>query len=264
MGILNVTPDSFSDGGEFLTLSRAIEHAQQMIADGADLIDVGGESTRPGANPVSESEEIARTVPVVSELARLGISVSIDTMKPNVAAAALDAGAFLVNDVSGLRDPQMRALVQERKPAVCIMHMQGEPRTMQASPGYGDVVGEVRDYLLKMAEGLDLPRDQIWLDPGIGFGKTVEHNLTLIRRLEEFVSLGHPVLIGVSRKAFIGKTLGSEANPLPTEERLEGSLAAQVYAQVKGARVLRVHDVRAAARSIKMVAAIQGSDWPKS
>lgn len=253
MGILNVTPDSFSDGGLHFDHSIAIGKGLQMMEEGADLVDVGGESTRPGAEPVGVEEELRRTVSVVEGLARQGVPVSIDTMKPEVARAALDVGAFLVNDVSGLRDPAMRELVQTRRPTVCVMHMQGEPRTMQANPVYQDVVREVRDYLVDVAGSLDLPKEQMWIDPGIGFGKTVEHNLTLIRGLESLVETGYPVLIGVSRKGFIGKVL----RDVPVADRLEGTLAIQAIAQMKGVRVIRTHDVKAASRAIQMVAAIQ-------
>lgn len=252
MGILNVTPDSFSEGGLHFAAADAIRSGQKMVEDGADLIDVGGESTRPGAESVTVEEEIRRTIPVVSALAKLGLAVSIDTMKPQVARAALDAGAFLINDVSGFRNPAMRELVQDRKPTVCIMHMQGEPRTMQANPNYGDVVEEVRDYLLGVASELDLSMDQIWIDPGIGFGKTIQHNLNLIRNLESLVQTGHPVLVGVSRKSFIGRLLSKTDQPLPVEDRLEGTLAAQVVVQMKGARVIRAHDVLASRRAIDM------------
>ncbi|MBC8065948.1 MAG: dihydropteroate synthase, partial [Chlorobia bacterium] len=222
------------------------------IEDGADLIDIGGESTRPGAESVTVEEEIRRTIPVVAALAKQGIAVSIDTMKPEVARTALDAGAFLVNDVSGFRNPAMRELVQDRKPTVCIMHMQGEPRTMQANPTYRDVVQEVCDYLVVVARVLDLPQNQMWIDPGIGFGKSIEHNLSLLRNLEAFVETGYPVLVGVSRKSFIGRLLSKTDQPLPVADRLEGTLAAQVVAQMKGAKIIRAHDVLASRRAIDM------------
>ena len=252
MGILNVTPDSFSDGGLHFEPTSAIQRGLQMIEEGADLIDVGGESTRPGAGSVEASLELERTIQVVETLAKRGIPVSIDTRKPLVARAALDAGAFLVNDVSGLRDPEMLELVEARKPTVCIMHMQGEPHTMQVQPAYEDVVSEVLNYLLKVAANLKLPQNTVWIDPGIGFGKTVEHNLTLIQHLDEFARTGYPVLVGVSRKGFIGKVLGSST----PEDRLEGTLATQVVAQLRGARIIRAHDVKEAAKAIVMTAAI--------
>jgi len=259
MGILNVTPDSFSDGGRHFDFDTAIEAGMSMVDDGADLIDVGGESTRPDADPVSVEEELTRTIPVIQALAIRGCHVSIDTMKHEVAKAALDAGAFLVNDVSGLRDPAMLELVQSRLAWVCIMHMQGGPKTMQARAVYADVVQEIRDYLIHVAGLLALPSEQVWIDPGIGFGKTLSHNLALIRHVDRFVDTGYPVLIGVSRKTFIGRVLGSESEPLGIEERLEGTLAAQVYAQLHGAKVIRAHDVKASRRAIDLVAAIQST-----
>lgn len=252
MGILNVTPDSFSDGGQHFSVDTAIARGLAMMEEGADLIDVGGESTRPGAEPVSLEEELRRTIPVVLALAKEGVSVSIDTMKPVVAEEALVAGAFMINDVSGLRDSAMLQLVRKEQPTVCIMHMLGEPRTMQVDPVYADVVEEIKSYLLGRAQELDLDKEKIWLDPGIGFGKTVDHNLTLIRNLEQLVQAGYPVLVGVSRKGFIGKVLGADS----PDDRLEGTLAAQVLAQIKGARVIRAHDIRAASRAMSMTAAI--------
>ncbi len=259
MGILNVTPDSFSDGGRYLAFADAVAAGEQMFADGADLVDVGGESTRPGAAPVPLGEELMRTIPVIEALADRGIPTSIDTMKPAVAKAALKAGAFLVNDVSGLRDEAMMAVVMEHKCSVCVMHMQGEPRTMQANPTYGDVVREVRDYLADKADTLrknGLEREHIWIDPGVGFGKTVAHNLRLLNELETLVETGFPVLIGVSRKSFIGKIAGTEKAPAPMEERYEGTLAAQVAAQMKGCRIIRTHDVAGARRAIDLIAAV--------
>ncbi len=255
MGILNITPDSFSDGGLHFHTDAALSKGLQMMEEGADLIDVGGESTRPGASPVPIEEEIRRTIPVVEQLSKRGIPVSIDTMKPDVASAALESGAKVVNDVSGLRNPRMIELIEEKRPTVCVMHMQGEPRTMQENPSYVDVVAEVKEYLLGIASRLTLPKEQIWLDPGIGFGKTVQQNLALLQSLDSLVETGYPVLIGVSRKGFIGKTLGDES----PDDRLEGTLATQAWAQIKGAKILRAHDVKAAARAIKMIAAIQSS-----
>jgi dihydropteroate synthase len=257
MGILNVTPDSFSDGGQFIDPEVAIAAAEQMMDDGADLIDVGGESTRPGAEPVEWQVEAERVLPVISRLSALEIPVSIDTMKPEVGELALDAGAFLVNDVSGLRDPAMVDLVQTRQAWVCIMHMLGDPRTMQRSPRYGNVVQEVRDYLVHAANLVRLPVEQIWIDPGIGFGKTVSQNLALIGSLDQFVSTGFPVLLGVSRKSFIGKLLGGEESPLPIEERVTGAIAAQIWAQMQGVRVIRTHEVSASVQAIEMIQALQ-------
>lgn len=250
MGILNVTPDSFSDGGVHFSFQDAVDAAERMVEEGADIIDVGGESTRPGSEGVALDEELRRTIPVVEALAAKGIAVSIDTLKPVVAARALEVGASVVNDVSGLRDPLMMELVKESGCTVCIMHMQGEPRTMQQNPTYGDVVTEVRDYLVGQASALE--KERVWLDPGIGFGKTVEHNLALLNGLDVLVETGYPVLIGVSRKSFLGKLLGG----LPADERLEGTLAAQVVAQMKGAKIIRAHDVKEARRAIEITKAI--------
>lgn len=257
MGILNVTPDSFSDGGAYRDVEAAIAAGRAMMDDGADLVDVGGESTRPGAEPVPEDEEIGRTLPVVERLAALGIPVSIDTMKPAVARRAIGAGAFLVNDVNGLRSPGMTEVVVEAKCHVCVMHMQGEPRTMQVQPDYGDVVREVRAFLIRKAtelEELGIPENHIWLDPGIGFGKTLDHNLSLLRHLDDFASTGYPVLVGVSRKSFLGK-LTQDA---PAQDRLEGTIAAQVLAQAMGVRIIRAHDVRSSRRAIDVAQAILG------
>jgi len=262
MGILNVTPDSFSDGGRFDRPSDAVDCGLKMLDDGADLIDVGGESTRPGAEPVSEEDEMRRVLPVVGSLAKRGACVSIDTMKPNVARAALGEGAFLVNDVSGLRTPEMLRLVAESGCFVCIMHMLGEPRTMQANPVYTDVVAEVSAFLGRQADAAQrqgVVRDRIWIDPGFGFGKTVAHNLELARRFEELAALGLPVLVGVSRKSFIGKLLGSEEAPVPVGDRLAGTLAVQAALQMKGARVVRAHDVKESRQVIEVVASVQNA-----
>ena len=255
MGILNVTPDSFSDGGHYLAAEKAIAAGRRMIEEGADLIDVGGESTRPGAEPVPADEEIGRTVPVIEALAGDGIPISIDTMKPEVARRGLGAGAFLINDVGGMRDPAMVDVALGSNCHVCIMHMQGEPRTMQAAPNYGDVVREVRRFLVLQAVMLEeagVAPERIWLDPGIGFGKTLEHNLLLLRHLDQLVATGYPVLVGVSRKSFLGKLTDNA----PADDRLEGTLAAQVLAQSLGARVIRAHDVKAARRAIDVGTAI--------
>jgi len=260
MGILNVTPDSFSDAGRTFDFDKALSSGLRMLDEGADLVDVGGESTRPGSDAVSVEEELRRTIPVVAALSTRYVPVSIDTMKPEVAAAALDAGAFLVNDVSGLRDPAMLELVRERKPWVCVMHMLGAPKNMQANPVYTNVVADVRDYLVHVAGLLPLPIEKVWIDPGIGFGKTVGHNLSLLKSLDRLVETGYPVLVGVSRKGFIGRIGGSETDPLPVEERLDGTLAAQAFVQLHGARVIRAHDVRESRRVIDMIAAIQSAD----
>lgn len=259
MGILNVTPDSFYDGGRLATADDAVQAGLTMRDEGADLVDVGGESTRPGSAPVAYEEEARRTLAVVERLAKEGIRVSIDTSKPAIAREALARGASFVNDVTGLRDPQMRRVCAEARCEVCIMHMQGEPATMQSGPVYGDVVSEVREALLQAAkaaeeDGVDGRR--IWLDPGIGFGKTTRHNLELIRGLGALVELGYPVLVGASRKAFIGRILGAETKPLGVEDRGEGTLAAHVLAQAAGASMVRVHDVVAARRAIDVAHAI--------
>ncbi|MCC6402725.1 MAG: dihydropteroate synthase [Fimbriimonadaceae bacterium] len=251
MGILNVTPDSFSDGGRFAAAEAAVDHGLQMFEEGADLVDVGGESTRPGADPVPTEVELARVVPVVERLSRQGVPVSVDTMKAEVAEACLDHGAVVVNDVSGIGSPAMRALLSDSSCSVCVMHMQGEPRTMQAAPTYANVVEDVASWLGKRCdelEGEGIARDRIWVDPGVGFGKTFAHNLALIGTLDRIADLGYPVLVGVSRKSFLGAALGGA----PVEDRLEGGLAAQVLAQALGARIIRTHDPRQARRAIEV------------
>ena len=257
MGVVNVTPDSFSDGGEFLDPDAAVAHGIQLAVDGAAILDVGGESTRPGADPVPEDEELRRTVPVVEGLAAENTEweISIDTTKRAVAEAALEAGASIVNDVSAFRfDPAMAQLVAERRAKCCLMHMLGEPRTMQADPRYDDVVSDVKAFLeerlaFAMAEGIS--EGDVWLDPGIGFGKTVEHNLELLRRLEEIAALGRPVVIGTSRKSFLGKLTGGRSEA----ERLPGTIATNVLALERGARVFRVHDVAQVADALRVAAA---------
>ena len=259
MGVLNVTPDSFSDGGQFFEREKAIARGLLMVEEGADLIDVGGESTRPGAAPVPAEEELRRVLPVVSALAARSVAVSIDTSKHEVAARCLGAGAQVVNDVTALLDPQMAALCAREACTVCLMHMKGEPRTMQEDPVYEDVVQEVRAALsasAARAEAAGVNKENVWLDPGIGFGKTLEHNLRLLNRLDDIVSTGFPVMVGVSRKSFIGRLLGAQGVPLPVEQRTEGTVAAQVVAQMRGARVLRTHDVLAAKRAAAIVGAI--------
>jgi len=244
MGIVNVTPDSFSDGGRFLAADDAIAHGRRLMHEGADLLDIGGESTRPGAEPVPEKVELGRVVDVVRALAGGGATVSIDTVKAGVARAAIDAGATLVNDVTAFRgDADMASVVAETGASCCLMHMKGEPRTMQDDPRYDDVVAEVKSFLeerLTFAVAEGVPEDRILLDPGIGFGKTVEHNLELLRRLDEIVALGRPVMVGVSRKAFLGKITGREA-----PDRVAGTVAASVLALERGASIFRVHDVAA-------------------
>jgi dihydropteroate synthase len=261
MGVLNVTPDSFSDGGQFLDADAAVEHGLRLTAEGADILDVGGESTRPGADPVSEDEELRRVVPVIERLASDGRArLSIDTTKVAVARAALDAGASLVNDVSAFRfDPGMAALVAEAGVGCCLMHMLGEPRTMQEDPRYDDVVSEVKAFLeerlaFAVSEGVD--EECVWLDPGIGFGKTVEHNLELLRRLDEIVAIGRPVVVGTSRKSFLGKLAGGRDEG----ERLPGTIATNVLALERGASVFRVHDVAQNADALAVAAATVRTD----
>jgi dihydropteroate synthase len=255
MGIVNVTPDSFSDAGLYLEPHAATDHGLALVAGGADLVDVGGESTRPGAAPVDEQEELRRVLPVCERLAAAGVRVSIDTTKLGVARSALDAGATLVNDVSAFRfAPEMAGLVADRGAGCCLMHMLGEPRTMQADPRYEDVVSEVRAFLeerLAFAVEEGVAEERVWLDPGIGFGKTVAHNLELLRRLDEIVAIGRPVVIGTSRKSFLGKLTGGRAE----HERLAGTIATSVLAYERGARVFRVHDVSAVADALAVAAA---------
>jgi len=258
MGILNVTPDSFSDGGRFLKTDDAIRRAEALAGEGADLIDIGGESSRPGAETVPIEEEIRRVVPVIEKLAgRLSIPISIDTRKSEVANRALAAGARIINDISALRfDPAMSALAAREGVPVILMHMQGTPRDMQVHPDYADVVREIAVFFesrIRFAEQAGIRRDRIVLDPGIGFGKTTEHNLEILARLAEFRALGRPLLIGPSRKSFIGRVLD-----LPPEERMEGTAAAVAVGIVNGASIIRVHDVRAMSRVARMVQAIQG------
>lgn len=255
MGIINVTPDSFSDGGEFLDPNAAVARGRALVAEGADFIDVGGESSRPGSEPVSAEEELRRVIPVVERLvAGVDVPVSIDTWKSEVARQALEAGAVIVNDISAMTmDPNMREVAAEFAEGVILMHMKGKPRSMQDNPEYVDVAGEVRSYLVdRAADALKAGIRQIMIDPGIGFGKTVDHNLTLMARLEQLCSLGFPVLVGPSRKSFIGSILG-----LPPDQRLEGTAAAVAVCILNGASVIRVHDVRAMARVATIADAIR-------
>ena len=245
MGVLNVTPDSFSDGGHFLDHDAAVAHALRLVAEGADVVDVGGESTRPGAEPVPVAEERRRVVPVVEAL-RGRVTVSVDTRHREVAEAAVAAGAAIINDISASLWP----VAAEAGVGWVAMHMQGDPRTMQVAPRYDDVVGEVRDHLVDRAErALGAGVAQVWIDPGIGFGKTLEHNLSLLRHLDVLVATGHPVLVGTSRKGFLGSMAGGAA-PL---DRLEGSLATAVWAAVAGVAMIRVHDVAASVQAARVV-----------
>ncbi len=255
MGILNVTPDSFSDGGKYFTLDSAIEHALKMIEEGADIIDVGGESTRPGSEPVPIEEELRRVIPVIKELVkRTDVPISIDTYKSEVARQALEEGAVIVNDISGLKfDKRMAEVVANYKASVVVMHIKGTPKTMQQNPYYDDVISEIYSYLyesIEIAKGAGI--EQIIVDPGIGFGKRLTDNLEIIRRLREFKSLGYPILIGVSRKSFIGNILN-----LPVEERLEGTAGAVAISVWNGANIVRVHDVKEMTRVVRIVDAIR-------
>ena len=256
MGVLNVTPDSFSDGGKFVDVDKAVSHALEMVKDGADIIDVGGESTRPGAKAVSVKDELKRVIPVIEKIRKkTKAPISIDTTKSEVARQALAAGADMVNDVSGLRfDKKLAKIAARNGVPVILMHIQGKPRSMQRKPLYKDLIGEILDYLsksIKIAEAYGISRKNIIIDPGIGFGKTVKHNLEILKRLKEFRALGRPILIGTSRKSVIGKTLG-----LPVEERLEGTAATVSLSILNGADIIRVHDVKQMSRVAKMMDAV--------
>jgi dihydropteroate synthase len=260
MGVVNVTPDSFSDGGEWFEADAAVTHGLQLKAEGAEILDIGGESTRPRALPVPEDEELRRTIPPVRALARTGATISIDTTKLAVAEAALDAGASYVNDVTAFRaSPDLAGLVADRGARCCLMHMLGDPRTMQEDPRYDDVVDDVKAFLLERAEFAvreGVREDRIDLDPGIGFGKTIDHNLELLRRVDEIVALGFRVLIGVSRKSFIHR-LADVPDP---RDRAPGTIAANVLALERGARVFRVHDVAQARQALAVAAATLDPD----
>jgi dihydropteroate synthase len=257
MGVVNVTPDSFSDGGLYLDPEAAVAHGRELAEAGAEILDVGGESTRPGAEEVPEGEELRRVEPVVAGLAGGGAETSVDTSKAAVAAAALDAGATIVNDVTALRgDPEMAALCADREATVVLMHMAGSPRTMQRDPHYDDVVAEVASFLAERMEAAlaaGIAEERIWLDPGIGFGKTAAHNLELLRRFGELRRLGRPLVVGTSRKSFIGRVDGSDAG-----ERLGGTIASSVLAAAEGAEILRVHDVAEVGQAMAVAGAILG------
>ena len=262
MGVINVTPDSFSDGGQYLDAALAIAHGLELEAEGAAMLDVGGESTRPGAAPVPEDEELRRVLPVIEGLIAAGCraQISIDTSKSGVAARALAAGATLVNDVTAFRqDPEIAGVVAEANADCCLMHMLGTPRTMQDDPRYDDVVGDIKAFLeerMGYAIANGIAEERIMLDPGIGFGKTVEHNLELVRRLGELVELGRPVVIGTSRKSFLGKITGREV-----DDRVAATIATNVLAYERGARVFRVHDVAPVSDALAVTAATVSPRW---
>jgi dihydropteroate synthase len=258
MGVLNVTPDSFSDGGLYFDRYKAVEQGLRLVQDGADIIDIGGESSRPGSNPVSTYEEIRRTIPVINALSRkVSVPISIDTCKSEVARQALDAGASMVNDISGLRfDPDMAAVISQYNVPVMIMHIKGTPKNMQINPVYDALIPEIMDYLresINICREHGIPDDRIIIDPGIGFGKTFDHNLEIINNLKEFSLLGKPIAIGVSRKAFIGKILGDA----PASERLEGTASAVAISVYNGANIVRVHDVAEISKVVKIADAIK-------
>jgi len=257
MGILNVTPDSFSDGGKFQNVDQAVRYAMKMVEDGADFIDVGGESTRPGSEPVPLDEELRRVIPVIERLVKLtNIPISVDTYKSEVAERALNSGAVIVNDISGLQfDKSMSKTVAQLKASIILMHIKGIPRTMQIAPEYKNLIEDVCSYLetsVRIAKENKI--EQIIVDPGIGFGKTLQHNLEILRRLNEFKRFGFPILIGPSRKSFIGKILD-----LPVDQRLEGTIAAVVVGVMNGANIVRVHDVREVKRAVQVIDAIMRS-----
>lgn len=257
MGILNVTPDSFSDGGDFVSPQVAIERARLMLEEGADIIDIGGESTRPGARPVSEQEELERVIPVIQAIAsELPVPVSIDTSKPGVMREAVSAGAGMINDVMALRIPGALEAARDAGVPVCLMHMQGEPRTMQQDPEYGDVVEDLLRFFRERMQACSeagIPRERLLLDPGFGFGKRLEHNVALLARLERFSELGLPLLVGISRKSMIGALLGDA----PVNERLHGSVAAALLAVDRGAAIVRVHDVKPTVDALKLFQAVR-------
>ena len=257
MGILNITPDSFSDGGKYFSVNQAITHALQMVQDGADIIDIGGESSRPGAALVSTDEEINRIVSVIERIAKeTNIPISVDTYKAKVAKTAIDAGAQIINDITAMTsDSEMFSLAAKTGVPVILMHIQGSPQTMQLNPQYQNVVSDITTYLnnaILNAKNNGIIENQIVIDPGIGFGKAIEHNLTILNHLSDFVALGRPMLIGVSRKSFIGKILD-----LPVEQRLEGTAAAVAISVLNGAKIVRVHDVKEMIRVVKIADAIR-------
>lgn len=255
MGIVNVTPDSFSDGGRFVSTDLAVEHALQLIAEGADILDIGGESTRPGATQVSLDDELSRVVPVIEALSAITtVPLSIDTYKPEVMRAAIAAGADIVNDVRALQEDGTLEIIANSNAGVCMMHMQGTPQTMQQNPSYIDVVAEIKQFLVgrvNVALAHGIMKERILLDPGFGFGKTTAHNISLIRHLDTLAELGLPLLVGLSRKSVLGKIAGGDE-----QQRLHASIAALVISAMKGAKILRVHDVKATVDALKVVAAV--------
>jgi dihydropteroate synthase len=262
MGVLNLTPDSFSDGGRYLDPRAALEHARQLAEDGADIIDIGAESTRPGAAPVPEAEEAGRVLPILKALASLDLPLSVDTRKPGVMRAVIDSGASMINDVAALRAPGAVDTVASSDVAVCLMHMQGEPQTMQVAPEYGDVVADVASFLrqrVQVCRDAGIAEDRIVIDPGFGFGKRVDHNLAMLQRLNELTALGLPLLVGLSRKATIGRLTGREPG-----DRLAGSLGAALSAVAHGASIVRVHDVRETVDALKVWNAAHGCADPDS
>jgi len=255
MGIVNVTPDSFSDGGRYLDAARALAQARRLRDDGADLVDVGGESTRPGATPVAEADELARVIPLVETLAAEGVAVAVDTRKPAVMRAAIAAGASMINDIGALAAPGAMEAVAASDVGVCLMHMRGEPRTMQKAPAYGDVVAEVRDFLAARAQACvaaGIARERIAIDPGFGFGKTLAHNLELLHSLGTLAATGYPVLAGLSRKSSLGELTGRSV-----DDRLPASLAAALAAVARGAAIVRVHDVRETVDALAVWSAVE-------
>lgn len=256
MGIINITPDSFSDGGSYLDKDKAVERGLELVSEGSDIIDIGGESSRPGSDPISKEEEMRRVVPVISELRkRIDTLISVDTTKSEVAQAALDAGADIINDISSFRfDPRMMTLVAQKEIPVILMHMKGNPKTMQINPHYQDLLKEVKEFLnerLEEAQAQGIKKEKIIIDPGIGFGKKLKDNLILINNLHFLEEFNRPILVGISRKSFIGKILN-----LPPQERLEGTIASAILSHIHGAHILRIHDVEAVKRAILVAEAI--------
>ncbi|MBP6058051.1 MAG: dihydropteroate synthase [Nitrosomonas sp.] len=256
MGVVNITPDSFSDGGLYLSTQQAIAHARNLIEEGADILDIGGESTRPDSQPVSIDEELNRVIPVLEALVDTHIPISIDTSKPEVMKHAIEAGAFMINDVNALRSPgALEVLAQNNHVQICLMHMQGTPQDMQKSPQYKNIVAEVKDFLqqrIDTVKAAGISQDRLVIDPGFGFGKTLQHNLALLKHLNEFTTLGVPVLAGLSRKSMLGAITGNDVT-----HRIHESIAAALLAVVKGARIVRVHDVKASKHALSVYSAIQ-------